>query len=69
MCEEIPGVRPALLSTDGGDLLEAFLRFRHRIRNIYSFNLVPEKVRDLVERLPGALERIREAFSDFALTS
>ena len=67
MCEEISGVRPALFSSEAGDLLDEFLRFRHRIRNIYSFNLVPEKVQDLVERLPAALERIGEELSDFAL--
>jgi hypothetical protein len=66
MADEIAGVRPALLSQNTGDALEEYLRFRHRIRNIYSFNLVPELVRGLVERLPGVFEHVKSDLSDFA---
>jgi hypothetical protein len=72
MAEEIAGIRPALLSQNTGDALEEYLRFRHRIRYIYSFtptlgfNLVPERVRGLVERLPSVFERVKSDLSDFA---
>ncbi len=66
MAEEIAGIRPALLSQNTGDALEAYLRFRHRIRNIYSFNLVPERVKGLVERLPGVYDYVKSDLSDFA---
>jgi hypothetical protein len=66
MGEEIPGVRPALLSSDSQQRLDEFVRFRHRIRNIYSFHLIPEKVGDLVEKLLAVFEQVRNEISDFA---
>jgi hypothetical protein len=60
MTMEIEGVRPALLSTEVRNLLDEFMRFRHRVRNIYSFNLIPELVKSLVERLPVAYEKVKE---------
>ena len=59
MTLEIEGIRPALLSNAARDLLDEFLRFRHRVRNIYSFNLLPERVKNLVEKLPEAHERAK----------
>jgi hypothetical protein len=66
MAEEIAGIRPALLSQNTADALDEYLRFRHRIRNIYSFNLVPERVKGLVERLPGVYDHVKSDLSDFA---
>lgn len=51
MTLEIEGIRPALLSNATRDFLEEFMRFRHRVRNIYSFNLIPERVKNLIEKL------------------
>jgi len=59
MTMEIEGIRPALLSNEARDLLDEFMRFRHRVRNIYSFNLLPERVKNLVERLPAAHEKAK----------
>jgi hypothetical protein len=66
MCKEIEGVRPALLSENTKKLLDEFMRFRHRVRNIYSFNLIPERVKNLVEKLPEAYEQGRQDLSAFA---
>jgi archaellum component FlaC len=66
MGEEIEGVRPALLSNETRQLLDEFMRFRHRVRNIYSFNLIPERVKNLVEKLPGAYEKAKRDLSAFA---
>ncbi len=65
MTMEIKGVRPALLSNEAKDLLDEFMRFRHRVRNIYSFNLIPERVKSLVERLPEAHEKSKGEFLAF----
>jgi len=65
MTMEIEGVRPALLSNTARDLLEEFMRFRHRVRNIYSFNLIPERVKNLVEKLSEAHEKAKGDLSAF----
>ncbi len=66
MSVEIHGVRPALLSEGTRELLDGFMRFRHRVRNIYSFNLIPERVRNLVENLPEAYGQARKEILAFA---
>ncbi len=45
MASEIKNIRPALLSQESAELLDEYMRFRHRIRNIYSFNLLPERIK------------------------
>ncbi|MBC8456803.1 MAG: antitoxin [Deltaproteobacteria bacterium] len=65
MALDIAGLRPAVLSQDTVDLLDEFMRFRHRIRNIYSFNLIPDRVKDLVEKLPTVLEKAKGDLSAF----
>lgn len=65
MAREVEGVRPAVISGTTLELLDEYLRFRHLIRNVYSFNLLPEKVRPLVEGLPPALDQVAEDISGF----
>lgn len=48
MCIEIPGLRPAVLSTDTCIALEEFMRFRHVVRNVYAYQLDGERVQKLV---------------------
>lgn len=66
MALEIQDVRPAVISEATLDLLEEYLRFRHLVRNVYSFNLLPEKVQSLVERLPAVLEQTTQDVCAFA---
>jgi hypothetical protein len=49
-----------------GGLENEFRRFRHRIRNIYSFNLVPERIKALVEKLPPLSAEANTSLQDFA---
>ncbi|MFQ5596128.1 MAG: hypothetical protein ACE5HA_18455 [Anaerolineae bacterium] len=46
MGQEIPGMRPAVLSADSIEKLDEFLAFRHRVRNIYTFNLEYDSAHD-----------------------
>jgi hypothetical protein len=48
MAQEIPGVRPAVISESTREKLDAYRAFRHVARNIYTFNLDAAKLRDLV---------------------
>jgi hypothetical protein len=66
MGRELEGIRPALFSEETLASMDEFRRFRHRIRNIYSFNLVPERIKALVEKLPGLSEKINTSLQDFA---
>ena len=66
MGKEIVNVRPALLSEEMVTCLGEYLRFRHRVRNIYSFNLIPERIKGLVEKLPGIFKQVRSNLEDFA---
>ncbi len=48
MTLEISGVRPAVISPATRVVLEELLNFRHVVRNIYGFELKPERVEELV---------------------
>ena len=48
MTLEISGVRPAVISPATRVILEELLNFRHIVRNIYGFELKPERVEELV---------------------
>jgi len=58
MAREVPGVRPAALSAESAERLDEFLAFRHRVRNLYGFNL-EEK------RLPQAWQSARVDIESF----
>jgi hypothetical protein len=66
MSTEIKNIRPAMISEDAAANLDEYLRFRHRIRNIYSFNLVPDRIKGLVEKLPAVFQDIKSNLLDFA---
>lgn len=67
MTDEVPGIRPAVISSDTRDVLDDFRKFRHIARNIYAFNLDVLRLRILVDRLPEAVDRICEDFLVFAV--
>jgi len=68
MAEERGGIRPAVVNPDRVSSLDSLRRFRHLVRNIYSFNLVPERVEPLICDLPALwsiLQNELVAFGDF----
>ncbi len=46
---EVAGIRPAVISTETRKDLEELLNFRHIVRNIYAYELKPERVEELVK--------------------
>lgn len=49
-------------------MLDEFRRFRHVVRNVYTFNLVPEKMEPLISSLSKLWPQVRAelmAFADF----
>lgn len=68
MAAEVPGVRPAVISSITRSALDEYRGFRHLVRNVYTFQLDPAKVGQLALRAPDLLGRVsREllAFADF----
>ena len=66
MAQEVPDVRPAVISPDVATDLDEYRRFRHLVRNVYATNLVPAKMQVLVERLPLLWPRLRAELIAFA---
>ncbi|MGC8495147.1 MAG: hypothetical protein ACP5SH_25805 [Syntrophobacteraceae bacterium] len=60
MGQEQAGVRPAVLSDDSVKGLDEFLAFRHRVRNLYTFNLEVERLHELLQRLSPAWCKTRK---------
>jgi hypothetical protein len=59
MSREAPGLRAAVLSPESARKLEEFLTFRHKVRNLYTFNFEPERLRELLRHLPHAWDSAR----------
>ncbi|MGB9859553.1 MAG: hypothetical protein ACPLQP_06425 [Moorellaceae bacterium] len=45
--------------------LDEYRKFRHLVRNIYGFNLIPERLEPLLARLPQVDQRFREEIEAF----
>lgn len=70
MNQEVNKLRPALISHDHTQELDKYRRFRHLVRNVYTINLQPERIRELVQDLPELWTGIRAelyAFAEFLI--
>lgn len=68
MTQEIPEIRPAVISPESQALLDEFRRFRHLVRNVYTINLDPERLEALIRKIPQLWRTIElelNAFADF----
>jgi len=68
MGREIEGVRPAVISQHHAGKLDEFRRFRHLVRNVYTINLLPDRMSKLISVLPDLWAQLRSellAFADF----
>jgi hypothetical protein len=66
MAIEIPEERPAVISADLKEELEAYRGFRHIVRNVYTYHLRPEKMAPLVEKLPQVFAAAENQIAAFA---
>lgn len=71
MSLKVAGLRPAVLVSETQSALVEYLEFRHVVRNVYTFNLRPDRVAELVRNL-GPTFRLASrdllAFADFLET-
>jgi hypothetical protein len=66
MTVAVAGIRPAVISAELAGDVDEFLRFRHVVRHIYSFDLDAERVQRLTIRLRPTFEAVQAALVDFA---
>jgi len=68
MTLDVATLRPAVLRRDTAARLDEYLRFRHLVRNLYTWNFEADKLGNLVTGLPGVLNALAgdlAAFSEF----
>lgn len=65
----INGIRPAILRKSTFEKLDEHRRFRHLVSSIYGFNLLPDRVADLLEALPDLDRALREDLQTFLATA
>jgi len=63
---EVPGVRPTVLSAESVRALDEYLRFRHVVRNVYTFNFDLERIERLVSRIRDCFEGVQSDLLTFA---
>ena len=66
MARDVADVRPAVIGRESVSTLDELRRFRHLVRHVYTFNLVPEKMEVLVSTLPGLWSQVRAELLAFA---
>ena len=66
MSAELPGVRPAVVSSSVAADLERFRGFRHVVRNVYAYVLDPRRVSELMDVLPSTFAEARSQLADLA---
>lgn len=59
-------VRPAVISQESAQALDELRRFRHLVRNVYTFNLSPNKMKGLLDVLPGMWAKLQAEMLAFA---
>lgn len=66
MTKDVAETRPAVISRESASALDEFRRFRHLVRNVYTFNLVPEKMEPLTSALPELWSQVQAELLAFA---
>lgn len=68
MAQSMPEVRPSVINSDTAVALDEFRKFRHLVRNVYTDNLDPARMQNLLASLPGLWAQLKTqltVFSDF----
>lgn len=72
MILDVPGLRPAVVRRETAQALAEYMRFRHLVRNLYTWNFETQKLADLVAGLPQVLADLQTdltAFGRFLLAA
>jgi hypothetical protein len=66
MTSEVAGIRPAVLSSATRQCLDEYRSFRQIVRNVYTFNLRPARLQELVVGLRACQSAITSDLTTFA---
>lgn len=66
MKTDVPGIRPAVISTKMWDVLDDLRKFRHVVRNVYTHHLDPVRLGKLVKKSTESFEQLHAELSAFA---
>jgi hypothetical protein len=67
MRSEIPGIRPAVISTETGEMLDDLRKFRHIVRNVYTQRLDPVRLEKLVKGSSGMFNQLKAEITAFVV--
>ncbi|MBN2033594.1 MAG: hypothetical protein JW836_09975 [Deltaproteobacteria bacterium] len=65
MAADLAGSRPPVIRRSTRDSLDEYRAFRHLVRNVYTFNLRPKRLSDLVERIRICFMDLRSDLEEF----
>jgi hypothetical protein len=65
MTISIPGLRPALLTSEQMEMIDELRAFRHFVRHAYARPIDPDRLLRVQSRVSLALEAVREAHTHF----
>jgi hypothetical protein len=66
MALDVPGIRPPVITAETQAALADYLEFRHVVRNVYTFNLRPHRVAELVDHLRKTFDLANHDLHHFA---
>ena len=67
MASSVTGVRQAVISEECYRCLDEYRGFRHVVRNVYTFNLRPDRIEGLVNELRFCYTALKSDIESFAL--
>jgi hypothetical protein len=65
MANELASIRPAVITPDTRHCLDEYRGFRHLVRNVYTFNLRPSRLRELTEELQNCYQAVTANLDEF----
>lgn len=65
MAGEVPGVRPAVVRPQTRRCLDEYRGFRHVVRNVYAFNLHPDRIEALAGGMAVCFRQLSEDLERF----
>ncbi len=66
VASEVADIRPAVIRGDTRQCLDEYRSFRHIVRNVYTFNLRPGRLTELVAGLGACQTAVARDLSEFA---
>ena len=65
MAADLPSLRPPVITRDTRACLDEYRGFRHVVRNVYTYNLRPSRVQELVEGLSACYATLAKDLAIF----